>query len=140
MKTVGKYLLLPFNISWLQSGDICCRYNVGPSRSSVLQNRDVVKELRVGALIAIAGINFPKVGEVLSIPPNPSLDSDIDVQWMNQERAPHKPRWQRCFKLGPKNALGSTKMSDILLYSFQLTNKGCLKKKSRDYLKSTLDM
>ena len=107
---------------------------IGPSRSTVIQNRDVVKELEVGTLIAAPGNNFPKVGKVLSIPPNPTIESIIKIQWMGQERAPHKPKWMRSFKLGPKNAVGCIKMNEIVLYGFQLTNRGCLKKKSREYL------
>lgn len=67
-------------------------YLVGPSRTTVVQNRDVVKDLQVGMLIAIAGDNFPKIGTVQPIPPNPSIDSEISIHWMTQERAPHKPK------------------------------------------------
>ena len=51
--------------------------------------------MRVGMLVAIAGDNFPRVGEVVVIPPNVSFNSFITVQWMVQERAVHKPKWQR---------------------------------------------
>lgn len=112
------------------------RYNyVGTSRSTVIQNQDVVKELQVGMLIAIAGNNFPKVGKVMAIPPNPSLDSNISIEWMVQERATHKPKWQRSLKLGAKSVLEGTQLRNVLFYGFQLTNKGCLKKKSREHLK-----
>ena len=47
--------------------------------------------MRVGMLVAIAGDNFPRVGEVVVIPPNVSFNSFITVQWMVQERAAHKP-------------------------------------------------
>ena len=111
---------------------------IGPSRSSVIENRDMVKELRAGMLIAIATDNFPKVGEVTAIPPNVSLDSSITVKWMVQERASHKPKWQRSFKVGGKHE--ETKLENVLLYGFQLTGSGCFKKKSREYLKKTLNI
>ena len=79
-------------------------------------------------LVTVALNNFPRVGQVTAIPPDPSLESTISIQWMIQERAPHKPKWQRCFKLGSKKELGETQLKNILLYGFQLTNKGCLKK------------
>ena len=106
----------------------------------MIQNRDIVKELQVGMLVAIDDNSFPKVGKVAAIPPNHSLDSSISIQWLVQERAPHKPKWLRNFKIGAREVLGETEMKNVLLYDFQLTNKGCLKKKSRDYLKSTLEI
>ena len=106
----------------------------------MVQNRDVAKEIQVGMLVAIGENSFPKVGKVAAVSPNPSLDSKINVQWMVQERAPHKPRWQRSFKIGPREILGEIELRNVLLYDFQLTNKGCLKKKSRDYLKSILEI
>ena len=106
----------------------------------MLQNQDVVKGLRVGMLIAIAGDNFPRVGEVVVIPPNVSFNSFITVQWMVQERAAHKPKWQRGFKVPAKKVREEMMLNRILLYGFQLTNNGCLKKKSRDYLRKTLNI
>jgi len=85
-------------------------------------------------LIAADDNGFPKVGKVVAIPPNVSLESRLQIQWMVQERAPHKSKWLRSFKLGPRQ--GEMEVTKVLLYDFQLTNNGCLKKKSRDYLKS----
>ena len=91
-------------------------------------------------LIAIVGDKFPKVGTVQIIPPNPSLETQIEVHWMIQERATHKPKWLRNFKPATsKYAIGSAYIKDIILFGFDLTNKGCLKKKSREYLKNTID-
>ena len=73
---------------------------MGPSRKTVIQNRDIIKELKVGMLIAIADSDIARVGKVLAIPSNISLDSNITIQWMVQERAPHKPKWQRFLNLG----------------------------------------
>jgi hypothetical protein len=112
--------------------------HIGQSRNTVLQNRDIVKELRIGMLIAVTGKDrMPKVGRVHAIPPNFTYDSSIPIQWMIQERAPHKPKWMRHFKqlpLNSKNAFGNVLIQDITLYGFELTRKGCLKKKSREYL------
>ena len=63
---------------------------MGPSRKTMIQNRDIIKELKVGMLIAIAESDIARVGKVLAIPSNISLDSNITIQWMVQERAPHK--------------------------------------------------
>ena len=91
-------------------------------------------------LIAVPGGTFPKVGRVQTIPPNPSVETEISVHWMIHERAPHKPKWLRNFKLSSsKNAIGSAFIKDIILYGFDLTNKGCLKKKSREYLKKHIE-
>ena len=75
---------------------------MGPSRKTVIQNRDIIKELKVGMLIAIADSDIARVGKVLAIPSNISLDSNITIQWMVQERVPHKPKWQRFLNLGQK--------------------------------------
>lgn len=92
-------------------------------------------------LIATAGENTPKVGKVYAIPPNPTHDTAITIHWMIQERAPHKPKWMRYFKQTPlnsKNAFGNVQTKDITLYGFELTNNGCLKKKSREYLQNIM--
>ena len=84
--------------------------------------------------------SFPKVGRVVSIPPNPSLTSDVTVHWMDQERAIHKPKWLRFFYPSKKkNAVGTISLQDILLYGFELTKKGGLKKKSREYLQANMN-
>ena len=41
---------------------------MGPSRKTVIQNRDIIKELKVGMLIAIAESDIARVGKVLAIP------------------------------------------------------------------------
>ena len=105
----------------------------------MVQNRDIVKDLKVGMLVAVSSGSFPDIGKVLSISPNPNLDSDVSVHWMTQERAPHKPKWMRYFTLSQqKNSTGTVKISEIVLYAFELTARGALKKKSRDYLKKVI--
>lgn len=95
----------------------------------MLQNQDISKQLKVDMLIATTGGDLPKIGKV------PKLHSVISVHWMVQERAPHKPKWQRYFR--PKSgttALGNVAIQDIILYGFDLTKNGALKKQSREYL------
>ena len=88
-------------------------------------------------LIAISGNDLPKIGKVQAIPSNLQLNSEISIHWMTQERAPHKPKWLRYFKLATcKNAQGEAQIQDIILYGFDLTNKGALKKRSRMYLQN----
>ena len=101
---------------------------IGPSRKTVVQNRDLRKELQPGMLVATAGLEeLPLIGTVLSIDP---AKSSIKVQWMVQE---NKPKWARAFK--KHSSSGIITFNEILLYDFQLTQNGCIKKKSRDYLK-----
>ena len=101
----------------------------------MLQNQDISKQLKVDMLIATTGGDLPKIGKVQAIPSDPKLHSIISVHWMVQERAPHKPKWQRYFR--PKSgatALGNVAIQDIILYGFDLTKNGALKKQSREYL------
>jgi len=84
--------------------------------------------------------SFPKVGKVVAIPSNvSSITSEVTVHWMEQEQAPHKPKWFRFFKLSSKkNAISTTAMQDILLYDFELTKNGALKKKSHEFLRKNI--
>ena len=101
----------------------------------MLQNRDIVKEIRAGMLVAVLDQTFPCIGKVTDVSPNPHPDSDLQIHWMIQEKASHKPKWLRYFKLSQrKDAMGTIKIKDVVLYGFDLTEKGALKKKSREYL------
>jgi predicted RNA-binding protein with PUA-like domain len=99
----------------------------------VLKNRDILKELKSGMLLAYKCDNseIPNIAQVVNIPPNPTMDSAVGVVLYKQEKAPHKPRWLRFFTVSDKTATVS--MCEILLYDFQLTNKGALRKKTRDF-------
>ena len=98
----------------------------------MLENRNVTQELKNGMIVAFEEDRGVCIAEVSCIPPNPCLDSMISINLFRQERAPHKPKWCRCFhRLGK---ICSIKYSDIVLYDFQLTKNGALKKKTRDYL------
>ena len=108
---------------------------IGTSRTTVTKNRDVVKELKVGMLVATIGTTIARIGTIKAIPPNPCYESQLTIHWMEQERAPHKPKWLRFFSPSTKkDSVSTVTFEDILLYDFQLTNKGALKKKSREYL------
>ena len=105
----------------------------------MVHNRDVMKELQVGMLVAVQGSTFVQVGTVQAIPADPNSDIKVTVHWMEQERAPHKPKWLRYFKPSPitkNDAIGTVSFANIILYDFELTNNGGLRKKSREYLKT----
>ena len=58
---------------------------------------------------------------------------------MDQQKDTRKPKWLRFFKLSnKKNAIGTTSLQDIMLYDFELTKNGALKKKSRDFLQRSI--
>ena len=87
----------------------------------MIQNRDVVKELQVGMLVAVVGPTFSRVGTVQSIPSKPCYGSKLAILWLEQEKAPHKPLWMRYFRKSRKDAAGTITFSDIVLYDFELT-------------------
>ncbi len=76
------------------------------------------------------------MGKVLALPSQLSMDSEVTVHWMEQENAVHKPRWLRYFK--KKNAVSSIVLKEVVLYDFELTKNGALKKKSREYLQTII--
>lgn len=80
------------------------------------KNRDVVKELQVGMLVATAGATTAHVGTVKDITPNPSYESQITIHWMEQEslRAPRKSKWLRYFSPSTKkDSVGTITFDDI---------------------------
>lgn len=100
----------------------------------MLENCNVVKELQAGMKIAFNSTDgLLQIAEVGTIPPNPNINSVINCILFKQERAPHKPKWLRSFSKTEK--FNSVRYSDIILYDFELTKNGALKKKSRDYFK-----
>ena len=113
---------------------------IGASRATVIQNRDVTKELKEGLLVAVICNNFPRTAKVEAIPENPCSHSSVTVQWLEQRRNSQKPRWLRYFKPSKgKRPLGTITYSDIVLYDFQLTTNGAIKKKSREYLQKYIE-
>ena len=114
-------------------------YNIGNLRGKthVLENRDILKDIRIGMLVALQSKSeVPKVGEVLFLPPNPTLDCTISITLYEQEKAPHKPKWLRYFKITEQNC--NVKLADIILYDFGLTNKGAIRKSTREFIQNQL--
>ncbi len=73
----------------------------------VLENRDILKEIKLGMLVAFESkAEIPKIGEVSHIPPNPTLQSMINVILYKQEGATHKPTWLRNFRITTKKLIG----------------------------------
>ena len=89
---------------------------IGTSRTTVTKNRDVVKELKVGMLVATIGTTIARIGTIKAIPPNPCYESQLTIHWMEQERAPHKPKWLRFFSPSTKkDSVSTITFKDILL-------------------------
>ena len=80
-------------------------------------------------LIAIAGKLLPRLAVVKAVPDSPNLMSEVNVVWMQQA---HKSKWHRYFR--PSSITGKIAYREILLYDFELTERGALKKKSREYI------
>jgi hypothetical protein len=100
-----------------------------------LENRDILKELKVGMLVALQSkAEIPKIGEVSHIPPNPTPKSKIAIILYEQERSTHKPKWLRNFKATSRNC--DVNLSDIILYDFKLTNKGAIRKSTREFIQN----
>ena len=67
---------------------------IGPLRGkkTVLENRHILKELKRGMLVAVESKDeIPRIGEVMWIQPNPTLDSKVAILLYEQEKSPHKP-------------------------------------------------
>ena len=88
-------------------------------------------------LLAVQGsTSLPQVGKVCDIEDTTrrSEKSKITVEWFVQKQMKNKPRWLRPYQARDCPELGTINFPDILLYDFVLTNAGCLKKQSREYL------
>ena len=78
----------------------CFQIYIGNRRgkTAVLKNRDILKDLRLGMLVALESKEeIPYIGEVTLIPPNPALESEVKLLLYQQEKASHKPKWLRNF-------------------------------------------
>ena len=102
--------------------------------TDVVENCNVVKDLKIGMMLAFRSMTnqVPDIGKVCCIASNPNINSQIEVKLFKQERAPHKPKWLRYFF--PTDKKCTLLFSDVLLYDFELTRKGSLKKKTREFL------
>lgn len=102
-------------------------------------NRDIVKELRIGMTIALSSRYHVKTGPpfiaiVTEIPPTLSLESSITINWMDQEKALHKSKWFKCLKTTTQSA--TVPLHEVILYDFELTKNGALKKHTREFKKN----
>ena len=55
----------------------------------MIANQDVVKDLRVGMLIAVAGKTAPRVGTVQAVPHAPTEDAEVEVSLLQHRREHH---------------------------------------------------
>ncbi len=54
--------------------------------------KNILKEIKLGLLVAFESkAEIPKIGEVSHIPPNPTLQSMINVILYEEDGATHKP-------------------------------------------------
>lgn len=87
----------------------------------------------MGMMVAItAKSRIPAIAEVTLISPNPTLESMVMVNLFKQESNKHKPKLLRYFFKAEQFA--EIKISDIILYNFELTKMGALQKSTRDFL------
>lgn len=106
-------------------------------KKDVLENRDILKELKLGMLVALQSkCDIPRIGEVLWIQPNPDLQSKVKILVFEQEKCPQKPKWSRFFQRTAREQ--EYFISDIILYDFTLTNKGAIRKATREFLVNLL--
>ena len=99
---------------------------IGPRRgaTAIVHNRDVCKELKTGSNVAVNHPDMvgtiPQIARVENIPSDISMNSVINIQWYDQERAPKKSKWRRGFCLSSRYSTIS--VSDILLYDFEFNS------------------
>lgn len=108
-----------------------------------MSNRDITKEIGIGMNVAVMERSDsrngpPYLATIVEVPFNLSLESAVTVNWLNPEKAPHKSRWLRYFK--PSTQTASVSLQDIILYDFELTKSGALKKQARDFLKQEYNL
>lgn len=82
----------------------------------------------------------PQVAKVIKLPTNLTEESDIEIAWLDQERAPKKPIWKRGFNFPSKFANTTVSVNEILLYDFELNPRGkTLRKRTREELEQIYD-
>lgn len=69
-----------------------------------------------------AGEPFPQIRTVQDIPPNPDTTSEITIELIQQERAPHKPKWLRFFKQSSVIMTLTLSIKDIISYDLSSPN------------------
>ena len=106
-----------------------------------MENANVLKDLSPGMLVALTSsadreeLTCPHIGKVLAVSTevDRTLQFTFSFQWLEREKAAHKSKWIKYYHLS--NKVGVAKYSDVLLYDFKLTDKGLMRKNTRDYLR-----
>ena len=76
---------------------------------------------------------LPFIAVVKELPGSVTDECEIMVEWMKREAAPHKSKWLRYLENSGRTDF--IPITDIILYDFELTKNGGLKKTTRDFLK-----
>ena len=111
----------------------------------MVHNRDVVKELEEGSIVAINhpdkhGI-MPQLATVIKLPKEKNLEGEVKIHWLEMKAGQKTARWFHFFQPSyKKNNTAVIQYKNILLYDIELTKKGALKKESREYLKEQYKM
>ena len=97
-------------------------------KTAIVHNREIGKELKSGSIVAVNHPSWvgtiPQIAQVVSVPSEPSLDTQVEIQWFEEERAPHKPRRRRCYTQSTKYANSYVTLRNILLYDIELNRTG----------------
>ena len=101
-------------------------------KTAIVHNREIGKELKSGSIVAVNHPSWvgtiPQIAQVVSVPYEPSLDTQVEIQWFDEERAPHKPRRRRRYMQSTKYGNSYITLRNILLYDIELNRTGTLKK------------
>lgn len=82
----------------------------------------------------------PQVAKVIKLPTDLTEESDVEIAWLDQERASKKPIWKRGFNFPSKFANTTVNVNEILLYDFELNPRGkTLRKRTREELEQIYD-
>lgn len=106
----------------------------------MIHNRDVVKELEEGSIIAVnhpdkSGI-MPQLATVIKLPTEKNLEGVVKIHWLEVKPGQKTARWFRFFEPShKKDSMSFIQYKNILLYDIVLTKNGALRKESREYLK-----
>ena len=106
----------------------------------MIHNRDIVKELEEGSIVAVnhpdkPGI-IPQLATVIKLPKEKNLEGEVKIHWLDMKPGQKVARWFRFYQPSKKRDCTSfIQYKNILLYDIALTKNGALRKESRDYLK-----
>ena len=101
--------------------------------SPVDHDRDITIELTEGSIIAVKHLKWWQFFGTM--PSAVTMETEVPITWLDQERAQNKPKWRRGFMPSKKFGSDSIHVSDILLYDITLNPKAkTLKKTTREEL------